>query len=398
MKKFLLFVFASLLALAAGAAQPQDSLRVLSLNNSLIDYNDQYLMFNRIAESQAVPAAWTKHTRLGKPLSYHFAEGTWLAPDGLPSAKMLVRAEPWTHIILQEQSSTPRTDYPLFRDNVKAWVDYIRANCPNPNAQILLPVNWAYSGDWDRYTADNLLLLDNYFRVADEFGLTVVPVAAAYQAIYEAEGPQGTLTWYTDNRHPSPKASYLAALMEYATVTGTPPMSVTWHPGELSEQDAISARAYANTALTTFARRVQTAAAKAPAQQPVKPRPDWSGLDLEALSAAERPTADYKYHIYIEDLTGYPAVGAYLHGKRSPSDTRETEVWGEWPGQAPLGTEVIDGVTYKVFGHNEPTGTFQLIFNNWNNRLQLPDFPIPAGRDLYLRATPDALTEVHPDR
>ncbi|MDE6397638.1 MAG: T9SS type A sorting domain-containing protein, partial [Muribaculaceae bacterium] len=51
----------------------------------------------------------------------------------------------------------------------------------------------------------------------------------------------------------------------------------------------------------------------------------------------------------------------------------------------------LDGVTYKVFGHNEATGSYNIILNNWNRSLQLPDYPIRGGQDYYFRATPSSL-------
>ena len=376
------------------AAEPMDSVRVLSLNNSLVDYNDQYRMFNEMARADGAPADWTKHTRLGKTLEYHFNEGIWLAPDRRPSARMLVRSAPWSYLILQEQSARPRTDFPSFREGVKIWVDYVREHCPNPNAVILLPVNWAYSSDWDRFTADNETLLENYFKVADEFGLGVVPVAAAYQMIFDEEGKDSAGTLYTDNRHPSPKASYLAALMEYSVATGKSPLEVTYRPATVTEEEASSMRKYAAKALEKYSDRMARSLAHAPEAKPVKPMPDWSGLDLVALTEEANPTPDYKYLIQIEDHTGWKAVGAYMHGEDKAQDGSAAEIWGEWPGQAPIEIKIGKGKTVYTFGHNEENGTFKLIFNNWNDYRQLPDFTIEGGRDYRLEATPAGLKEI----
>ncbi len=103
-----------------------EQVKVLSLNNSLIYYNDQDAVFNGIAQAMGKDANWTKHTLLGKSLKTHWDEGDGVAEDGNPGAKMLVRSEAWSHIILQEQSSLPRTDVETFRANVKRGVDYIR--------------------------------------------------------------------------------------------------------------------------------------------------------------------------------------------------------------------------------------------------------------------------------
>lgn len=183
-------------ALQSVALQPADvtlvpqlpaKVKVLSLNNSLIHYNDQDFMFNDIARAMGKDAHWTKHTLLGKPLSTHWDEGDGLAADGNPGAKMLIRSEAWSHIILQEQSSLPRTDPEAFRNNVRKWVEYIREHCPNPNAVVIVPMNWAYSGDWTNFTDFNSTLLNNCQDVARETGVTICPVGLAYQQAFDAE-------------------------------------------------------------------------------------------------------------------------------------------------------------------------------------------------------------------
>ncbi|MDE5662592.1 MAG: hypothetical protein K2I37_00960 [Muribaculaceae bacterium] len=225
------------------------SVKVLSLNNSLIYYNDQDKVFNDIAAAMGRDAVWTKHTLLGKPLSTHWDEGDGLAPDGTPGAKMMVRSEAWSHIILQEQSSLPRTSPEAFRTNVHRWVEYIREYCPNPNAVVILPVNWAYSGDWDNFSAYNKIFLDNYASVAAEMGVILCPVASAYDNVYRTEGAEATLDWYLDDRHPSLQSTYMAACMEFGLIYGTDPAEITYTPAGLEESTAADMRAYASQAL-----------------------------------------------------------------------------------------------------------------------------------------------------
>jgi hypothetical protein len=115
---------------------------------------------------------------------------------------MLIRTEAWSHIILQEQSALPRTNIETFRSNVKKWVEYIREYCPNPNAIIIVPMNWAYSGDWSNFTDFNTQFLKNYQDVARETGVTICPVGVAYQQVFDAEGADGIASWFQDDRHP----------------------------------------------------------------------------------------------------------------------------------------------------------------------------------------------------
>lgn len=229
-----------------------EKVKVLSLNNSLIHYNDQAAVFNEIAAAMGKDAHWTKHTMLGKPLSTHYNEGDGLGEDGTPSAKMLIRTDAWSHIILQEQSALPRTNIETFRANVKQWVDYIREYCPNPNAIIILPMNWAYSGDWENFSAFNKIFNDNYLDVARDLGVTICPVAMAYQSIYDEEGPESVSTLYSDDRHPTPKATYLAACMEYSIIYGEDASTINHTITDVSASEAESMRTYASKAINEF--------------------------------------------------------------------------------------------------------------------------------------------------
>lgn len=229
-----------------------ENVKILSLNNSLIHYNDQDFVFNDIAKAMGVNASWTKHTNLGKPLSYHWGEGEGLAEDGTPGAKMMIRSDAWSHIILQEQSSLPRTNPETFRNSVAQWIEYIRENCPNPNAVILIPVNWAYSSDLDNFNSYNNRFLEVYTEVATELGAVVVPVAAAYDNAYTKEGAVELNTWFSDDRHPTPKATYMAACMEFGTILGIDPATITYTPSDLEADVAAQMRSYASEALAGY--------------------------------------------------------------------------------------------------------------------------------------------------
>ena len=256
-----------------------EQVKVLSLNNSLIYYNDQDAVFNGIAAAMGKDANWTKHTLLGKSLKAHWDEGDGVAEDGNPGAKMLVRSDAWSHIILQEQSSLPRTDIETFRANVKRWVDYIRDYCPNPNAIIIVPVNWAYSGDWENYTAFNATFVKNYQDVALDLGVTLCPVGIAYQEVFDLEGSEGTQTWFLDDRHPTLKATYMAAAMEYGLIYGVDPLDITWAPDGLGADEAASMRGYASRALNGFTNYVDHTAGQVHYKVTVR---DQFGMEIEA--------------------------------------------------------------------------------------------------------------------
>ena len=231
--------------------QPRE-VKVLSLNNSLIHYENEWQddMFNQMALSEGNVATWTAHTNLGKSLQYHYDEGEGLTAAGTPSARMLVRTAAWTHIILQEQTARPRTNFAGFRSSIKAWVEYIRTNCPNPQAVIILPVNWAYNTDTE-FTKSNAEMLSNYRLVAQEFGVVLCPVGVAYEQAYEQDATI-LQSWFKDDRHPKQNATYMACCLEYATIFGVSPATIAWQPTTLTADEASTLRGYAAATYSSF--------------------------------------------------------------------------------------------------------------------------------------------------
>ena len=221
-----------------------ETVRLVSMNNSLIQRNQQWTIFDRLAAAMEKDAHWVNHTMLGQDLATHY-----YSEDGQP----LIASEEWTHVILQEQSSLPRTDYATFRNNVKMWVDFIRTSCPNPDAIIILPVNWGYNENgFADFTTQTTTLMQNYTAVAQELGVTICPVAQAYQMIYDEKGSEYLATLYTDNRHPSAKATYMAACMEFGIIYGIDPLTIVYEPRNLEPDESQLMREYASRALSTY--------------------------------------------------------------------------------------------------------------------------------------------------
>lgn len=90
------------------------------------------------------------------------------------------------------------------------------------------------------------------------------------------------------------------------------------------------------------------------------------------------------YHIYVDDRTGWELFQLYAWGDR--------EAFGGWPGATTNTTQVVDGVTYKVFTYQAEEDadiTLNLIFNNkvGDEGKQLADYTITKAADYYLVAT-----------
>lgn len=217
--------------------------KILSINNSLIAYNDQYLAFNNLATSAGRIATWTPQTRLGKTLRYHYEEGDNMTSDG-PSAKLMIRSQAWTHIILQEQSEKPLTNPTDFRASVLLWKNYIKDYCPNPYAKIIMAMNWPFIGDTD-FSGATTTLYNTYMDIAKELGISICPIGNAYNAIRQTEGESAKNSLYTDDRHPTVLATYLASCLEYASLFNESPAGLNYRPSEISAAEATKMQQYA---------------------------------------------------------------------------------------------------------------------------------------------------------
>lgn len=223
--------------------------QVLALGNSLTAYHHQDSMFNAIARQCDVKARWTSHCLGGASLATHWNGGAGSNGVACPSAHWLVCSRPWTHIVLQEQSLKPLYDPEGFATSVHQWVEYIRNLCPNHEAEILLVVNWPRTGLWNDFSRIQQIIAHNSQVIARREGIQLSPIGTAYAAMFAASGPDATLTLYDDERHPSLAATYMAACIEMALITGTPPHSIAWRPKALNDDEAHRIRRLAEEAL-----------------------------------------------------------------------------------------------------------------------------------------------------
>ena len=92
-----------------------------------------------------------------------------------------------------------------------------------------------------------------------------------------------------------------------------------------------------------------------------------------------------QHYIFVNDQTGWDALGLYAWG--------DSELFGAWPGEASVGDSIVNDINYKVFLLDANSGNYHLIFNNWNNGVQLPDYDIVADRDYFFTITAAGVTE-----
>ena len=222
--------------------------QVLSLNNSLINHNDHNMLFQSLADYYGHRAEWVEHTVLGMSLEQHWGEGEWFNSEGEVSARAMVRSRAWTHIVLQEYSTLPRMSPEGFRRSLKRWVNYIREYCPNPHAQIIVPMNYPYNTAGSDYEEHSARLYESYMEAAYECGVTLCPWVLAYDEAH-SRSLSSFNALYSDERHPSNAATYMMVCMEYGLIYGVDPLEITWVPSNVYASSAPVMRSYAASAL-----------------------------------------------------------------------------------------------------------------------------------------------------
>ena len=120
-------------------------------------------------------------------------------------------------------------------------------------------MNWAYNDDWNHFKESSAKLKRSYRDVCREIpGIVICPIGLAYELLFDRKGAEVCSQLYTDNRHPSLKASYLASCMEYAVIFQESPLTITYVPQGLSETDALTMRELAESALSEWDKEMKT--------------------------------------------------------------------------------------------------------------------------------------------
>jgi len=146
-------------------------------------------------------------TQGGATLEQLFADGMAVEAIG---------AQPWTYVVLQEQSTRPLTDPELMWEAVRQFDDVIDAS----GAQTTLFLMWARR-DF-AWTQDQIT--DAYVTIGEEVDALIAPVGIAWEMALEQ---QPDLDLHSpDGSHPGPKGTYLAACVFLATFYGVSPEGV----------------------------------------------------------------------------------------------------------------------------------------------------------------------------
>jgi hypothetical protein len=188
----------------------QKSMRVLFIGNSYTYFNDLPWLTQQLAES-------AKETRIletemvvagGATLKSHWKQG---------QALRLLKAKHWDYVVLQEQSTLPITN----PQEMYKYASLFDAEIKRVNSQTVFYLTWAKQNQPETQQ----ILTNSYMNIAKELKAKVAPVGIVWQKI-----PQKNLKlnlYSSDQSHPSPIGSYVAACVFYTTFYGNSPVGLS---------------------------------------------------------------------------------------------------------------------------------------------------------------------------
>lgn len=182
--------------------------KILFIGNSLTGGNNLPGLFRTLAAKNSKSLYVEAHIEFGRTLRDHLGNA-----DLQSSIKKLA----WDVVVFQEYSIIPLLNENAFLQSV---VD-LKSLLISKNTTILLFQNWPVKDAYDGAMAE---LNSVYARVASETGARVVPIGRAFDYLKQTT----TLPFYTDDKHPTPLATYLTALMFLDAVFGINPVGVEY--------------------------------------------------------------------------------------------------------------------------------------------------------------------------
>jgi len=211
--KKLLALIAILVALPLAAQRrravdPQPVQRLLFIGNSLTASNDLPSMVCRLAAATRRPAVCSSVAIGGFSLQDHFNDGQALRP---------LRNEKWSIVVLQQGPSALESSRVNLRQWTATFAELIRAAGGRPALYAVWPER-ARIDDFDRVS-------ESYRLAASDVDGLFFPVGDAWLAAWRRDS---RLALYgSDDFHPTPAGTYLAALVIYRVIWGELPPLLT---------------------------------------------------------------------------------------------------------------------------------------------------------------------------
>jgi len=209
--------------------------RVLFIGNSLTEANGLPAMVETLSRQGRTPISTGSVVFGGFSLEDHWNQGT---------AQRRIAEGGWLVVVLQQgPSSLPESQVAL-----RAWTKRFDTVIRASGARTALYMVWPESNRRDAFDA----VSRSYTRAAEDVTGMLMPVGEAWRAAWRRD-PDVPL-YGPDGFHPTPTATYLAALVIYQQITGRTPVGLpAWT--EMSADRALLLQQAAQEANAQFGRR-----------------------------------------------------------------------------------------------------------------------------------------------
>ncbi len=191
----------------------------LFLGNSYTNYNNFPKLVSDIASSLGDSLIYDSNTPGGYTLQGHSTNAT--------SLKKITERD-WDYVVLQEQSQRPSFPPSQVQSDVYPYAEILDSLIHENDScsQTLFYMTWGRKyGDQNNcqfyqplctYEGMQKRLRDSYLQMAIDNNASVAPVGMAFKASIQNDSNLNLYT--TDNSHPSPAGSYLAACVFYSSM------------------------------------------------------------------------------------------------------------------------------------------------------------------------------------
>jgi hypothetical protein len=193
---------------SSGAGPPPGGRHVLFVGNSLTYYNQMPYMVEALAGATGGERLTVEVVAFPDyDLGLHLEEGT---------ARRLIARGGWDVVVLQQGPSA----LPESRDSLRAWTRRFAAEIRAAGARPALYMVWPSA---DRVAAFDSVRESYALAAADVDGL-FIPAGEAWRAAWRRDG--SVALYAPDGLHPTPAASYLAAIAIYGVLSGRSPVGL----------------------------------------------------------------------------------------------------------------------------------------------------------------------------
>jgi hypothetical protein len=201
-----LVAFAACATDDAGTPRP-GSLRVLFIGNSLTEGNDLPHLVQAMAAAGGVGMEVTAVTPGGQGL-----EDQWKGDN----ARKVLADGRWDFVVLQQGPSSLPESQANLKEWAPKWADLVRKQGAKPALYMV----WPFQGQRNGFE----LVAKSYRTAAQAADARILPAGEAWQEALRRDAKIGL--YQSDNLHPTPQGSYLAALVITRGLTGVAPKTV----------------------------------------------------------------------------------------------------------------------------------------------------------------------------